>query len=49
MTHEDMPDCSEVPHAFGSMEFSDESSLYEEPLLEEYNLNTCRTKQVFAD
>ncbi|XP_069631886.1 maternal embryonic leucine zipper kinase isoform X2 [Haliaeetus albicilla] len=45
MTHEDMPDCSEVPHAFGSMEFSDESSLFEEPLLEEYNLNTRRTKQ----
>ncbi|KAM9589190.1 maternal embryonic leucine zipper kinase isoform 5-T6 [Morphnus guianensis] len=45
MTQEDMPDCSEVPCAFGSMEFSDASSLFEESLLEEYNLNTCRTKQ----
>uniref|UniRef100_A0A663FIG9 non-specific serine/threonine protein kinase n=2 Tax=Aquila chrysaetos chrysaetos TaxID=223781 RepID=A0A663FIG9_AQUCH len=45
MTQEDMPGCSEVPCAFGSTEFSDASSLFEESPLEEYNLNTCRTKQ----
>ncbi|KFZ59772.1 Maternal embryonic leucine zipper kinase, partial [Podiceps cristatus] len=45
VTHEDMPDCSEVPHAFGSMEFSDAASLFEESPLEEVILNTRRTKQ----
>ncbi|KFW65199.1 Maternal embryonic leucine zipper kinase [Pygoscelis adeliae] len=45
MTHEDVPDCSEVPHAFGSMEFSDAASLFEESPLEEFILNTPRTKQ----
>ncbi|XP_068266183.1 maternal embryonic leucine zipper kinase-like isoform X2 [Nyctibius grandis] len=45
MTYEDVPDCNEVPHAFGSMEFSDAASLFEESPLEEFVLNTRRTKQ----
>ncbi|NWI31384.1 MELK kinase, partial [Sula dactylatra] len=45
MTCEDVPDCSEVPHAFGTMEFSDAASLFEESPLEEFVLNTRRTKQ----
>ncbi|XP_059689555.1 maternal embryonic leucine zipper kinase isoform X2 [Gavia stellata] len=45
MTYEDVPDCSEMPHAFGSMEFSDAASLFEESPLEEFILNTRRTKQ----
>ncbi|XP_065513117.1 maternal embryonic leucine zipper kinase [Caloenas nicobarica] len=45
MTYEDVPDCSEVPHAFGSMEFSDTASLFEESPLEELILNGHRTKQ----
>lgn len=49
MTHEDVPDCSEGPHAFGSMEFSDAASLFEESPLEEFILNTRRTKQVFKE
>ncbi|KAM6037116.1 maternal embryonic leucine zipper kinase isoform 4-T4 [Theristicus caerulescens] len=44
MTYEDVPDCSEVPQAFGSMEFSD-AALFEESPLEEFILNTRRTKQ----
>uniref|UniRef100_A0A8C3LDW9 Maternal embryonic leucine zipper kinase n=1 Tax=Chrysolophus pictus TaxID=9089 RepID=A0A8C3LDW9_CHRPC len=42
---EDVPDCSNVPDAFGSMEFSDAASLSEESPLEEFILNTHRTKQ----
>ncbi|XP_050769054.1 maternal embryonic leucine zipper kinase [Gymnogyps californianus] len=38
-------DCSEVLHTFGSMEFSDAASLFEESPLEELILNTHRTKQ----
>ncbi|NP_001026680.2 maternal embryonic leucine zipper kinase [Gallus gallus] len=45
MTYEDVPDCSDVPDAFGSMEFSDAASLFEESPLEEFSLNTHRTKQ----
>ncbi|KAM9213355.1 Maternal embryonic leucine zipper kinase [Leptosomus discolor] len=45
VTCEDMPDCSEMPHAFGSMEFSDAALLFEESPLEEFILNTHRTKQ----
>ncbi|XP_021236938.1 maternal embryonic leucine zipper kinase isoform X1 [Numida meleagris] len=45
MTYEDVPDCSDVPYAFGSMEFSDAASLFEESPLEEFILNTHRTKQ----
>ncbi|NXP55313.1 MELK kinase, partial [Heliornis fulica] len=46
MTHEDMPDCSEVktPHVFGSMEFSDAALLEESPF-KESNLNAHRKKQ----
>uniref|UniRef100_A0A8C9EUL3 non-specific serine/threonine protein kinase n=1 Tax=Pavo cristatus TaxID=9049 RepID=A0A8C9EUL3_PAVCR len=39
VTYEDVPD------AFGSMEFSDTASLFEESPLEEFILNTHRTKQ----
>ncbi|NXX17992.1 MELK kinase, partial [Podargus strigoides] len=46
MTNEDMPDCSKVPYAFGSLECSDAASLFEESLLDEFALNTCRTKQM---
>lgn len=49
MTYEDVPDCSDVPDAFGSMEFSDAASLFEESPLEEFSLNTHRTKQVSKD
>ncbi|XP_032837824.2 maternal embryonic leucine zipper kinase isoform X2 [Tyto alba] len=45
MIHEDMPDCSKVPHASGSMEFSDAASLFEESPLQDFTLNTRRTKQ----
>ncbi|XP_031459038.1 maternal embryonic leucine zipper kinase-like [Phasianus colchicus] len=45
VTSEDVPDCSNVPDAFGSMEFSDAASLSEESPLEEFILNTHRTKQ----
>ncbi|XP_074992518.1 maternal embryonic leucine zipper kinase isoform X2 [Calonectris borealis] len=45
MTCEDVSDCSEMPHAFGSMEFSDAASLFEESPLEEFILNTRRRKQ----
>ncbi|XP_009082564.1 PREDICTED: maternal embryonic leucine zipper kinase-like, partial [Acanthisitta chloris] len=45
MPCEDVPDCSEVPRAFGSMEFSDTASLFEESPLEEFILNNHRTKQ----
>ncbi|KFP51212.1 Maternal embryonic leucine zipper kinase, partial [Cathartes aura] len=45
VTYEDTPDCSEVLHTFGSMEFSDAASLFEESPLEELILNTHRTKQ----
>ncbi|XP_064295121.1 maternal embryonic leucine zipper kinase isoform X2 [Phalacrocorax carbo] len=44
-TYEDLPDCSEVPHAFGLMEFSDAASVFEESPLEEFILNNRRTKQ----
>ncbi|KAM4638951.1 maternal embryonic leucine zipper kinase isoform 4-T7 [Amazona ochrocephala] len=44
-TYEDTPNCSEVPHAFGSMESSDAASLFEESPLEEFILNTHRVKQ----
>ncbi|XP_075596542.1 maternal embryonic leucine zipper kinase isoform X1 [Balearica regulorum gibbericeps] len=44
VTCEDMPDCSEVPLAFGSMEFSDAAQFEESPL-EEFILNAHRTKQ----
>ncbi|XP_065519147.1 maternal embryonic leucine zipper kinase [Lathamus discolor] len=43
--YEDTPNCSEVPYAFGSMEFSDAASLFEESPLEEFILNTHRIKQ----
>ncbi|XP_057279905.1 maternal embryonic leucine zipper kinase isoform X1 [Pezoporus wallicus] len=43
--YEDTPNCSEVPYAFGSMEFSDAASLFEEPPLEEFILNNHRIKQ----
>lgn len=49
MTYEDVSDCSEVPHAFGSMEFSETASLSEESPLEEFILNSHRTKQVFEE
>ncbi|XP_071436329.1 maternal embryonic leucine zipper kinase isoform X2 [Pithys albifrons albifrons] len=42
---EDMPDCSEIPCVFGSMEFSDTASLLEESPLEEFIQNTHGTKQ----
>ncbi|NXN70002.1 MELK kinase, partial [Himantopus himantopus] len=45
MTHEDVPGCSGVQHAFGSMEFPGEASLFQQSPLEEFILNTCRTKQ----
>ncbi|XP_071658177.1 maternal embryonic leucine zipper kinase isoform X5 [Patagioenas fasciata] len=45
MTYEDVSDCSEVPHAFGSMEFSETASLSEESPLEEFILSSHRTKQ----
>ncbi|OXB83670.1 UNVERIFIED_CONTAM: hypothetical protein H355_015318, partial [Colinus virginianus] len=45
VTYEDVPDCSDVPYAFGSMEFSDAASLFEESPLEEFILSTHRTKQ----
>ncbi|XP_030325901.1 maternal embryonic leucine zipper kinase isoform X4 [Strigops habroptila] len=45
VTYEDTLDCSEMPHAFGSMEFSDAASLFEESPLEEFVVNTHRTKQ----
>ncbi|XP_065596718.1 maternal embryonic leucine zipper kinase-like [Cyrtonyx montezumae] len=45
MTYEDVPDCSDVPYAFGSMEFSDAASLFKESPLEEFILSTRRTKQ----
>ncbi|KAM8984331.1 maternal embryonic leucine zipper kinase isoform 2-T3 [Ara ararauna] len=44
-TYEDTPNCSEVPHAFGSVEFSGADSLFEESPLEEFILNTHRIKQ----
>ncbi|KFR12723.1 Maternal embryonic leucine zipper kinase, partial [Opisthocomus hoazin] len=44
--YEDMPDCSEAPHAFGSMQFSHAASLFGASLLEEFVLNTHRTKQM---
>ncbi|NXT31714.1 MELK kinase, partial [Pelecanoides urinatrix] len=45
VTCEDVSDCSEMPHAFGSMEFSDAASLFEESPLEEFILNPRRRKQ----
>lgn len=45
LTYEDVPDCNNVPDAFGSMEFSDAASLFEESPLEELVLNTHRTEQ----
>ncbi|XP_009876185.1 PREDICTED: maternal embryonic leucine zipper kinase [Apaloderma vittatum] len=45
MTYEDTPGCSEVPYAFGSMEFLDAASQFEESPLEEFILNTRTTKQ----
>ncbi|XP_048817336.1 maternal embryonic leucine zipper kinase isoform X1 [Lagopus muta] len=45
VTSEDVPGCSHVPDVFGSMEFSDAASLSEESPLEEFILNTHRTKQ----
>ncbi|KAM6363685.1 maternal embryonic leucine zipper kinase [Pluvialis apricaria] len=45
MTHEAVPDCSRVRCAFGSMEFPDEASLFQQSPLEEFILNTGRTKQ----
>ena len=47
--YEDMPDCSEAPHAFGSMQFSHAASLFGASLLEEFVLNTHRTKQMFEE
>lgn len=47
--YEDTPNCSEVPYAFGSMEFSDAASLFEEAPLEEFILTTHRIKQVFEE
>ena len=44
--NEDVPDCSHVPDVFGSMEFSDVASVFEESPLD---LNTQRTKQVCKD
>ncbi|KGL97496.1 Maternal embryonic leucine zipper kinase [Charadrius vociferus] len=44
-THEDVPDCGGVRHAFGSMEFPDEASLFRQSSLEELVLNTRRTKK----
>lgn len=44
-TYEDAPDSSEMPYAFGSMEFSDAASLFEESPLEEFILNNHRTNQ----
>ncbi|XP_042747158.1 maternal embryonic leucine zipper kinase-like isoform X2 [Lagopus leucura] len=48
VTSEDVPGCSHVPHAFGSMEFADGTSLFEESPLEEFVLNAHRTKQYLA-
>ncbi|XP_010280183.1 PREDICTED: maternal embryonic leucine zipper kinase [Phaethon lepturus] len=45
MTHEGMPDCSEVLCVFESVDFSDAASLLQESLLEEFILHTYRTKQ----
>ncbi|XP_035423507.1 maternal embryonic leucine zipper kinase isoform X3 [Cygnus atratus] len=44
-TCEDTPDSSEMPYAFGSMEFSDAASLFEESPLEGFILNSHRTNQ----
>ncbi|CAN0303986.1 unnamed protein product [Bubo scandiacus] len=49
MMHEDVPDCSKVPHASGSVEFSDAASLFEESPLEEFVLNTHGTKHSRRD
>lgn len=49
MTHEDVPDCGGVRNASGSMEFPDEASLFKQSPLEEFILNTHRTKQVFKE
>lgn len=46
LAYEDVPDCSHVPDAFGSMEFSDVASVFEESPLD---LNTQKTKQVCED
>ncbi|OXB62594.1 hypothetical protein ASZ78_009379, partial [Callipepla squamata] len=40
VTYEDVPGCSDVPYAFGSMEFSDAASLFEESPLED-NVSGC--------
>ncbi|NWQ91266.1 MELK kinase, partial [Burhinus bistriatus] len=44
-THEDVPDCSGVRHAFGSIEFPDAASLFQQSPLEDFILHTRRTKQ----
>lgn len=38
-----------MPYAFGSMEFSDAASLFEESPLEEFILNNHRTNQVVEE
>ncbi|XP_032061884.1 maternal embryonic leucine zipper kinase [Aythya fuligula] len=45
VTYGDAPDSSEMPYAFGSMEFSDAASLFEESPLEEFILSSHGTKQ----
>ncbi|NWY62534.1 MELK kinase, partial [Chionis minor] len=45
MTREDVPDCSGVRHAFGSVEFPAAALRFQQSPLEEFILNTCRTKQ----
>ncbi|XP_074022318.1 maternal embryonic leucine zipper kinase [Numenius arquata] len=45
VTNEDVPDCSGVPHAFGSVEFPDAASPFPQSPLEEFILNTRRKKQ----
>ncbi|KFO86830.1 Maternal embryonic leucine zipper kinase [Buceros rhinoceros silvestris] len=45
LTSEDVPGCSELSRVFGSVEFSDTASVFEECLSEEFILNTRRTKQ----
>lgn len=49
VTYGDAPDSSEMPYAFGSMEFSDAASLFEESPLEEFILSSHGTKQVFEE
>ncbi|KFV09116.1 PREDICTED: maternal embryonic leucine zipper kinase [Pterocles gutturalis] len=45
MTYENVPHCSEVSDGFGSREFSDAASLFEESPLEEFTLNAPGIKR----